>query len=344
MKIYKVGGCVRDALLGRKSSDEDFVVVGSFEQEMLDLGFTRVGADFPVFLHPQTKQEYALARQERKNATGYLGFSTQTNGVTLEQDLARRDLTINAIAQDVLTGEIVDPYNGTQDLQNKVIRHVSDAFVEDPVRVLRIGRFLAKLGPGWTVHADTLSLIADMRTNGLLDELVGERIWKELARGLEEQHPQLMLDFFNTTGVFKCKSLATVFEFNTQVLDYPAQAFESSNALFAFAISFKLLQSPAWIPKEFKQVVEKVQILKSLASFDKVSRLTVLDKAGYFKSFDLFKVAYEACAHLEPIVYEALLEDMFSLKDFSTKNMNLQDLPAKQVIETVRNAKLALMA
>ena len=206
MKTFKVGGYVRDTLLNQEVSDTDYVIVGGSEQELLALGFERVGADFPVFLHPKTKEEYALARQERKNSTGYLGFEVSTQNVTLEQDLSRRDLTINAMAMDE-DGIVYDPFNGQQDLNNKIIRHVGPAFSEDPVRVLRIGRFLAKLPGDWTVAPETLTLIKEMRDSGLLDELVGERIWKEISRGLQENASLKMLAFFKEIDLFSCKSL-----------------------------------------------------------------------------------------------------------------------------------------
>lgn len=187
MEIYKVGGCVRDRLLGLPVKDRDWVVVGGSVDDMLNLGFQPVGKDFPVFLHPQTHEEYALARTERKTAPGYRGFSFHTDPtVTLAADLARRDLTINAMAEDI-DGNIIDPYNGQADLENKLLRHVSPAFVEDPVRVLRLARFAARFG--FQVADETKQLITQMIANGELQHLVAERVWQELAKALLTDQP-----------------------------------------------------------------------------------------------------------------------------------------------------------
>lgn len=187
MEIYKVGGCVRDRLLGLPIKDRDWVVVGGSVDDMLNLGFQPVGKDFPVFLHPQTHEEYALARTERKTAPGYRGFSFHTDPtVTLAADLARRDLTINAMAEDI-DGNIIDPYNGQADLENKLLRHVSPAFVEDPVRVLRLARFAARFD--FQVADETKQLITQMIANGELQHLVAERVWQELAKALLTDQP-----------------------------------------------------------------------------------------------------------------------------------------------------------
>ncbi len=192
MKAFVVGGAVRDGLLGRPVADRDWVVVGATPEQMQAAGFLPVGRDFPVFLHPQTKEEYALARTERKTAAGYHGFVFHADpGVTLEQDLARRDLTINAMA---LTddGALVDPHGGRRDLDNRVLRHVSPAFSEDPVRILRLARFAARYAE-FEIAALTLELARRMVQDGEVDALVPERVWQELARGLMEPQPSRML-------------------------------------------------------------------------------------------------------------------------------------------------------
>ncbi len=187
LKVYCVGGAVRDRLLGLPVQDHDWVVVGSTPQEMEARGFKAVGADFPVFLHPDTHEEYALARTERKTAAGYKGFNIYASpDVTLEEDLLRRDFTVNAIAQDE-DGNLIDPRHGQADLQAGVLRHVSDAFAEDPVRILRGARFAARFG--FTIAPETLELMRAMVTNGEVDALVAERVWQELSRGLMERHP-----------------------------------------------------------------------------------------------------------------------------------------------------------
>ena len=191
MKIYTVGGAVRDHLLGHAVADQDYVVVGATPEQMEAQGFRPVGKDFPVFLHPQTHDEYALARTERKTARGYKGFDIHTSPeVTLEQDLARRDLTINAIARDE-AGNLIDPYHGEADLKAGILRHVSPAFVEDPVRILRVARFAARFD--FAIAPETLELMKEMVRNGEADHLVAERAWQELSRGLMEAKPSRML-------------------------------------------------------------------------------------------------------------------------------------------------------
>jgi tRNA nucleotidyltransferase (CCA-adding enzyme) len=198
MKIYAVGGAVRDELLGLKVTDRDYVVVGATPQEMLRLGFKPVGKDFPVFLHPKSHEEYALARTERKTARGYKGFKIHAApDVTLEDDLARRDLTINAVAKDE-RGRIIDPYGGVKDLEAGILRHISPAFAEDPVRVLRVARFAARFG--FSVAKETLKLMRQMTQNGEVDALVAERVWQELAKGLMEAKPSRMFEVLRQSG------------------------------------------------------------------------------------------------------------------------------------------------
>lgn len=199
MQVYQVGGAVRDELLGLPVQDRDYVVVGATPAEMEKLGFRPVGKDFPVFLHPRTHEEYALARTERKTAKGYKGFQVHAEPeVTLEQDLARRDLTINAIARDD-AGSIIDPYNGVSDIQAGILRHVSQAFVEDPVRILRVARFAARFEQ-FSIAPETLELMREMVRNGEVDALVPERVWQELAKGLMERQPSRMFHVLRDCG------------------------------------------------------------------------------------------------------------------------------------------------
>ncbi len=198
MQIYLVGGAVRDHLLGLEVKDRDWVVVGADAPTMLAQGFQPVGKDFPVFLHPDSHEEYALARTERKTAKGYAGFFFHADkDVTLEQDLMRRDLTINAMAQDS-DGLIIDPFGGQQDLSDGILRHVSPAFAEDPVRILRIARFAARYG--FTVADETMQLMRQMVADGEVDALVAERVWQELAKGLMEQNPAKMIEVLRECG------------------------------------------------------------------------------------------------------------------------------------------------
>jgi tRNA nucleotidyltransferase (CCA-adding enzyme) len=214
MQIYMVGGAVRDTLLGLPVRDHDWVVVGSTPEEMVALGYLPVGKDFPVFLHPVSREEYALARTERKTARGYHGFEVQASPeVTLEQDLARRDLTINSIAAcarpasaaaifDADFEALIDPYGGQRDITNKVLRHVTEAFREDPVRILRVARFAARFS-GFSLAPETLQLMRDMVADGEADALVAERVWQELARGLMESRPSRMFEVLRDCGALQ---------------------------------------------------------------------------------------------------------------------------------------------
>ncbi|WP_437880202.1 multifunctional CCA addition/repair protein [Pseudomonas sp. LRF_L74] len=207
MQIYKVGGAVRDRLLGRPVSDVDWVVVGASAEAMHKQGFKPVGGDFPVFLHPQTGEEYALARTERKSGKGYGGFVFHASPeVTLEDDLARRDLTINAMAEDD-SGNVVDPYGGRLDLDARLLRHVSPAFAEDPLRVLRVARFAARYAPlGFRIAGETLELMRQLAESGELEALTAERSWKEISRALMEPSPQVFIE-----ALRDCGALARIF-------------------------------------------------------------------------------------------------------------------------------------
>ena len=202
LQAYVVGGAVRDRLLGRPVNDRDWVVVGATPQQMVEAGFRQVGADFPVFLHPQTGEEYALARTERKSAPGYRGFVVHADpSVTLDQDLSRRDLTINAMAE-APDGRLIDPFGGQRDLQQRRLRHVSEAFVEDPVRILRVARFAARFAD-FEVAPETLALMRRMVDAGEVAALVAERVWQELARGLMEATPSRMFTLLRECGALR---------------------------------------------------------------------------------------------------------------------------------------------
>jgi tRNA nucleotidyltransferase (CCA-adding enzyme) len=211
MKTYLVGGAVRDTLLGRPYTERDYVVVGAQPDDLLALGYRPVGKDFPVFLHPQTGDQYALARTERKTGAGYYGFATRFSpDVTLEEDLARRDLTINAMAQSINDGpggSVVDPYGGRRDLEARVLRHVSPAFVEDPLRVLRVARFAARFAPlGFTIAPETMQLMQDIVRSGEMQALVAERVWVETERALGEKKPTVYFEVLR-----QCGALAALF-------------------------------------------------------------------------------------------------------------------------------------
>jgi len=201
-QVYLVGGAVRDKLLNIQSKDNDYVVIGETPEVMEALGFLPIGSDFPVYLHPKTKEEYALGRTERKSGKGYTGFVVDASpNVTLEEDLARRDLTINSMALDE-NGTIIDPFNGQADLKNKILRHTTQAFVEDPVRVLRIARFLARYGSEWSIHPSTTALMQELKNKGELEHLVPERVWLETEKALGEKHPELYFQALDGLGIF----------------------------------------------------------------------------------------------------------------------------------------------
>lgn len=220
MKIYLVGGAVRDELLGLPVSDRDYVVVGSTPDEMLAQGFQQVGKDFPVFLHPKTHEEYALARTERKTGSGYTGFSCYSApDVTIEDDLLRRDLTINAIAKDD-QGQLTDPYHGVDDLNARILRHVSDAFAEDPLRILRVTRFAARFSAqGFQIAPETMTLMQTMTASGELTHLTAERVWAETEKALRSNSPQVYFEVLR-----QCGALAVLFPEIDNLFGIPAPA------------------------------------------------------------------------------------------------------------------------
>lgn len=246
MKIYLVGGAVRDNLLGRGVKEHDYVVVGSTPDEMLSLGYKKVGKDFPVFLHPKTKQEYALARTERKTSQGYLGFECNfSKDITLEQDLKRRDLTINAMAMDE-KGNVIDPYGGIDDLDNRVLRHVSDAFVEDPLRVLRVARFAARYHHlGFKIAPETLALMYEMVLLKELDYLTKERVWQEFQLSLAELNPEIFI-----LTLRKCNALKVIMPEIDKLFGVPLKSDDilatdsGIRSLNALRNSAKLSQNP----------------------------------------------------------------------------------------------------
>ena len=274
MDVYLVGGAVRDSLLGLSGSDRDWVVVGATPQMMLDQGYQPVGRDFPVFLHPQTHEEYALARTERKTAPGYRGFVVHAApDVTLEQDLSRRDLTINAMAQDA-QGRLIDPYGGQRDLQARVLRHVTEAFREDPVRILRVARFAARF-PDFSVAPDTLTLMREMVQQGEVDALVGERVWQELARGFMAARPTRMIEVLSQCGAWQrlmpqhpplCEALTLAAQYETSVAVRAACVFASEEATHSTDNAQE--PTPLWsltplvLPVDIREVIELTRHLR----------------------------------------------------------------------------------
>jgi len=271
MKIYLVGGAVRDKLLGLAIKERDYVVVGGTETAMLQQGFRQVGKEFPVFLHPQTREEYALARMERKVKAGYQGFTFDISPeVSLKEDLARRDLTINAMAYDLDTGELIDFFGGQQDIQNKLLRHVSPAFVEDPVRLLRVGRFFARYAYlGFTVAPETLALLQKMTVAGEVNALVAERVWKELERALGEKNPEKFFELLDT-----CQALPILFPHLT-VSSPGVQALKQAASLTDDTV-VRLAALLHALPEAKKTIVELCQRYRLPNAYREVALLTAL--------------------------------------------------------------------
>lgn len=295
LKTYLVGGAVRDQLLNKPVKERDWVVVGSTPEDMIALGYKPVGKDFPVFLHPTTHEEYALARSEKKVGPGYKGFVFHaTPDISLEQDLFRRDLTINAIAQDQQNGELIDPYHGVEDLQKKCLRHVSEAFVEDPVRLLRVARFAAYL-PQFSIHPDTMLLLKQMVADGEVDALVPERVWAELMKTLSANDIQ---PFFQTLQL--TNALNIIFpQLNESCLDYDlftkATKQNIDNKILLIACLFHQCECEQTISllkhlKAPKQVIEFIPIItKRHAIINHWTNLDAQQILQWFLAIDAFR-------------------------------------------------------
>ena len=305
MKTYLVGGAVRDKLLCYPITERDWVIVGSTPQHLLQQGYKQVGLDFPVFLHPKTHEEYALARTERKQGTGYTGFTCDANAsVTLEEDLARRDLTINAMAMDH-NGVLIDPYNGARDLTNKCLRHVSSAFIEDPVRVLRIARFHARYHHlGFYVAAETLALMQQMVLNGELNYLVPERVWKEWRLSLGEKNPECFIETLRDCGAWNCILPEVVLSPNS--VEVLQQSMHRSNdpvvrfaALLYSCDNLDVLCKRLNIPTEYRELAHKVFTLhvevSSIHDLSAEQKLTLLESADAFRRPQMFEKLLLVC-------------------------------------------------
>ena len=324
MKVYKVGGAIRDKLIDYPFTDEDWVVVGAEPKELIDKGFIQVGVDFPVFLHPESKDEYALARSERKSGRGYKGFEFFTGPqVTLKQDLSRRDLTVNAMAEDC-DGKIIDPYGGQDDLSKKILRHVSGAFVEDPLRVLRVARFAARYHHlGFKVADETMLLMTDITNSGELEYLSPERVWLETEKALKERSPSTYIEI-----LYKCKALTKIFpeisrvfdlssekdkidgKFLTlSILNYAAKLDKDACTRFAVLFSNINLGSQS-IPSNMKSIDEDIEVINNL--FD---RLKVPNRYRNFAiNFVRYKDLYHCLENLEPQIILDMLKSIGAFK------------------------------
>jgi tRNA nucleotidyltransferase (CCA-adding enzyme) len=305
VKIYLVGGAVRDELLGLPVKERDYVVVGATPEEMVRLGFKPVGKDFPVFQHPKTHEEYALARTERKSGRGYKGFTVYASpDVTLEEDLRRRDLTINAMAK-AEDGALIDPFGGKKDLEGGVLRHVSEAFAEDPVRILRVARFAARFG--FSIHPSTMRLMQQMVQAGEADFLVPERVWQEFARGLAEPHPEQMFEVLQRAGL-----LAKAFP---EIKAWPARFSGSVPVRFA-ALAWPLAEKEVQAlsgrlraPNEPRDLaLAAVRNKQGLKKSTPDALLGVLKGADAFRRPERFAELLEAARLAEPGIDTARME------------------------------------
>jgi tRNA nucleotidyltransferase (CCA-adding enzyme) len=353
MQVYTVGGWVRDQLLGRPhaASDRDWVVVGSTPEQMVALGYRPVGKDFPVFLHPQTHEEYALARTERKSAPGYRGFVVHAApDVTLEQDLERRDLTINAMAIDQ-AGNVVDPFGGQHDLQARVLRHVGPAFIEDPVRILRLARFAARFDD-FTIAPETLTLAQRIVQQGEADALVPERAWQELARGLMEAHPSRMVEVLGQCGLLQ--RWATPLDASAETLVALDRAADRALPLPArFAIMASALRSSEaldWLLSRLRADHDCTQLARLLLQLHSElasagtapERLQVLERSDAMRRperFELLLAAFEALRDAPADIWRSSLAAVRSIDAGAIAALH-EDDPAA-IARALREARLA---
>ena len=324
MKVYKVGGAVRDKLINYPFTDEDWVVVGAEPKELIDKGFIQVGVDFPVFLHPESKDEYALARSERKSGRGYKEFEFFTGPqVTLKQDLSRRDLTVNAMAEDC-DGKIIDPYGGQDDLSKKILRHVSGAFVEDPLRVLRVARFAARYHHlGFKIADETMLLMTNITNSGELEYLSPERVWLETEKALKERSPSTYIE-----TLYKCKALTKIFPEISRVFDLVSEKDEIDGKFLTlsilnyaakldidpctrFAVLFSNINLGSQsIPSNMKSIDKDIEVINSL--FD---RLKVPNRYQNFAiNFVRYKDLYHCFENLEPQIILDMLKSIGAFK------------------------------
>ncbi|MGK0441711.1 MAG: tRNA nucleotidyltransferase (CCA-adding enzyme) [Pseudohongiellaceae bacterium] len=352
MEIYLVGGAVRDALLNYPFHERDWVVVGAEPQQLLSQGFQQVGKDFPVFLHPDTKEEYALARTERKNGQGYSGFDCYSApDVTLEDDLLRRDLTINAIAQDE-QGNITDPYHGQQDLNNKLLRHVSEAFIEDPLRVLRTARFLARYSHlGFCIADETQALMQSLSDSNELLHLSRERIWKETERAMTEQSPE---QYF--LALQHCGALQKLFPMIEAVSDADAQLIHTAAPTLRPPQIFALLFQPSQIanlakalkaikvPNEFAELAELLnRHLSVLAepSLRAEQALQIIQQCDAFRRPERFQQLLQCSQHITPNDNEQLLQQSLQrCLDIDTKAIVATGITGKAIAEELNQQRL----
>ncbi|MBR1375273.1 MAG: tRNA nucleotidyltransferase [Cardiobacteriaceae bacterium] len=352
MQIYLVGGAVRDKLLGVKVKDRDFVVVGATVEEMLNSGFMQVGRDFPVFLHPETKEEYALARQERKQGKGHCGFSFEFSAnTTLEEDLIRRDLTINAIAEDE-SGNLIDPYGGVEDLQNRVLRHISHAFAEDPLRVLRLMRFWARFfSCGFSIAPETMQLCREIVASGEIKELTRERIWNETARALVTDAPEKYFEGLNAVGaLFVILPESSNFNLDAMNLRLAHYRKNTSDAHWRLAIwqwqedgVFDSLQRNLNLPNLFVQAISRLNFAgQSLQNWRNISareKFSVLQKLGSFKKdtavFEILRLL-----DIDEKIHEQIRTEIQAATAIRANNPEFSKYQGAELGEQIRQAQI----
>ncbi len=353
MKTYLVGGAVRDKLLNFPYHEQDWVVVGGTPESLLKQGYQAVGKDFPVFLHPDTHEEYALARTERKTAAGYTGFECYSSpDVTLEEDLQRRDLTINAIAEDE-QGNIIDPYGGQQDLDDKILRHVSEAFSEDPLRILRVARFMARYHHlGFTVAHETLALMKLIANSGELASLPQERIWKELERALGEKNPE---QFFIT--LHRCEALEKLLtelapDFSRTIKTFTGACQKNHQPLIRFScLLYEINESNCEqfckkirTPRNYRDLALLVNRYGKLTDIDTLNaaqQLSVLEKTDAFRRPDRFLDFLSACdiLHGNPSHSNQLVTALSACKSVDIKSL-AEKFTGKEIAAQIHTSRI----
>lgn len=359
MQFYRVGGAVRDQLLGLPVNDQDWVVVGATPEQMERLGYRPVGRDFPVFLHPKTGEEYALARTERKQGRGYKGFTVSADpSVTLEEDLQRRDLTINAMAQDA-AGELIDPWGGLQDLHNRQLRAVSEAFAEDPLRVLRTARFAARFAPlGFQLEEQTRLLMKQLVASGELLELKKERIWIEMEKALQAQVPGVFFRLLAELGAVEqlWPALAVQLQESPALLDRLDQATtanlsaEQRLAVLGWCADeaeAKQLAEELWLPKAYQQqllALVRIRNHPGLAATNAEEILALFDRLDAWRHPELFTSTLQLVALLEPISTTGILQKLLTgVQAIKAAELVQQGLKGAAVGQALREQRLSYL-
>ena len=329
MKVFLVGGAVRDSLLKMPFYEKDWVVVGATKEELIEKGYKQVGKDFPVFLHPETKEEYALARKERKTGSGHKAFSFEFDkNVSLEEDLERRDITINAIAQDN-EGSFIDPFNGQEDLKNKIIRRVSDAFKEDPLRVLRVARFAAKLnGRGFKIDEDTMIEIQKITDSGELTTLSRERIWMETHKALTTDNPEVYFKLIEECGALS--QICPVSQLNTSYLSKVIKTQTDPSTRWACLVAsnalLKDINNSFNVPKEYKETSEICSLIIAFKKLDFINAKDIIelaDKTDIYRKEDRFLRAEK-------------------ISNFCIDNNSNQNLNWNEIVKLINDIKASL--